>query len=341
MATQIWKLFGTVIVSVVCSVTLAPLQADEKYSFAEPHLGTIVEITLYAADENGANQAAQAAFRRVKDLDHIFSDYKPDSEVMRLCARAGEDEAVAVSPELFHLLKRSIEISNQTNGAFDVTIGPLVQLWRQSRKRKVLPTQDEIQQARSSVGWKFLVLDDAQQTVKLTKRGMRLDFGGIAKGYVAQEMSRILREQGFDQSLVAVAGDIVAGNSPPGAAGWKVGVAPLDRPNGAVSRLLSLRNCAVSTSGDAFQFVEIAGVRYSHIVDPQTGLGLTYRSSVTVVAPEGAIADSLATAICILGPERGLPLLDLHDQTAALVVHASSDGPQVVESKSFATFEAR
>ena len=139
----------------------------------------------------------------------------------------------------------------------------------------------------------------------------------------------------------AVAGDIVAGNSPPGAAGWKVGVAPLDRPNGAVSRLLSLRNCAVSTSGDAFQFVEIAGVRYSHIVDPQTGLGLTYRSSVTVVAPEGAIADSLATAICILGPERGLPLLDLHDQTAALIVHASSDGPQVVESKSFATFDAR
>ena len=325
----------------IWSANVASLQGLERYSFAEPHLGTIIEITLYAPDENGANQGARAAFQRVKELDQVFSDYKPDSEVMRLCEHAGQEEPVKVSPELFELLKRSLKVSSQTDGAFDVTIGPLVQLWRQSRKRKTLPTPDEIQAAKELVGWKLVILDDDRLTVKLTRPGMRLDFGGIAKGFIAQEISRVLRERGFDQSLVAVAGDIVAGNPPPGSTGWKVGVAPLDRPNDAVSRLLSLRNCAVSTSGDAFQFVEIAGVRYAHIVDPQTGLGLTYRSSVTVVSSEGATADALATAICLLGPERGLPLIDLYDQSAALIVLATDDGPRVVESKSFPTFEAK
>ena len=325
----------------IWSANSASLHGQERYSFAEPHLGTIVEITLYAPDENGANQAARAAFHRVKELDQIFSDYKPDSEVMRLCERAGHEESVKVSPELFEILRHSLKVSSQTEGAFDVTIGPLVQLWRQSRKRKILPTPDEIATAKESVGWKLVVLDEDRQSVTLKRRGMRLDFGGIAKGFIAHDVSRVLREQGCDQSLIAVAGDIVAGDPPPGSAGWKVGVAPLDRPNGAVSRLLSLRNCAVSTSGDAFQFVEIGGVRYAHIVDPRTGLGLTYRSSVTVVSKEGATADALATAICILGPERGLPLLDLYDQSAALVVYATDEGPRVVESQLFQTLEAK
>lgn len=341
MATRKWRLIGTVIFGVIWLANLTSLHALERYSFAEPHLGTIIEITLYAPEENGANQAARAAFRRVKELDQIFSDYKPDSEVMRLCEQAGQEKPVEVSRELFEVLKQSLTLSSETDGAFDVTIGPLVQLWRRSRKQKILPSPEEIAAAKARVGWKDIVLDEKSGTVTLKKRGMRLDFGGIAKGYIAQDVSRVLRELGFDQSLVAVAGDIVAGNPPPGSAGWKVGVAPIDRPNGPVSRLLSLQNCAISTSGDVFQFVEIGGVRYSHIVDPQTGLGLTHRSSVTVVATKGSTADALATAVCILGPERSLPLIEQRDQTAALIVYATDDEPRVVESKLFDRFEAK
>ena len=341
MATQKWRLLGTLIVNLIWTLCLAPAQSQERFQFAEPHLGTIVEITLYASEETVANDAAKAAFGRIKELDQIFSDYKTDSETMRLCETAGSGRTVKVSPELFRVLRQSLEISEKSNGAFDVTVGPLVQIWRRARKLKILPKDDEINDAKASVGWKFVKLDEATQSVELTRAGMRLDFGGIAKGFIAQNVSQLLRDKGHGQTLVVVAGDIVAGDAPPDTAGWKVGVAPLERPNGAVSRLLLLKNCAISTSGDAFQFAEINGVRYSHIVDPQTGIGLTQRSSVTVLADDGTTADALATAICVLGPEKGLKLIEGRDRIEALIVMATDDGPRVVESKSFRSYERK
>jgi thiamine biosynthesis lipoprotein len=341
MATQKWKLLGTLIVSLIWTSSWAPAQSQERFKFAEPHLGTIVEITLYASEDTVANDAAKAAFGRVKELDQIFSDYKTDSEALRLSASAGSGQAVKVSDELFHVIKQAVEVSEKSDGAFDVTVGPLVQLWRRARKQKVLPNDDEIRQAKELVGWKLLKLDEATQSVELKRQGMRLDFGGMAKGFIAQDVSRLLREKGVQQTLVAVAGDIVAGDAPSNTTGWKVGVAPLDRPNGAVSRLLLLKNCAISTSGDAFQFVEINSVRYSHIVDPQTGLGLTQRSSVTIVAADGTTADALATAVCVLGSEKGLKLIQGLDRVEALIVQATDEGPRVIESKSFRTYEAK
>ncbi len=341
MATQKWRLLWTLIVILICTSSIAPAQSQDRFQFAEPHLGTIVEITLYAPEETVANDAAKAAFGRIKELDQIFSDYKTDSETMRLCETAGSGHAVKVSPELFQVIRQSLEISEKSNGAFDVTVGPLVQIWRRARKLKILPKDDEINAAKANVGWKFVKLDEAAQSVELARAGMRLDFGGIAKGYIAQNVSQLLREKGHRQTLVVVAGDIVAGDAPPNTTGWKVGVAPLDRPNGAVSRLLLLKNCAISTSGDAFQFAEIKGVRYSHIVDPQTGIGLTQRSSVTVLADDGTTADALATAICVLGPEKGLKLIEGRDRIEALIVMATDDGPRVVESKSFRSYERK
>ncbi len=315
-------------------------QSLERFSFVEPHLGTIVEITIYAPGEIVANEAAHAAFARVKELDWIFSDYKPESEAMRLCAQAGSGQPVKVSPELFQVLKQSLAVSKLTDGGFDVTVGPLVALWRRARKEKRLPTAEEIAAAKELVGWKLVTLSEADQTVELQRVGMRLDFGGIAKGYIAQEVSRCLRERGLNRTLVALSGDIVAGDPPPAADGWKIGVAPLEGANRPPSRLLLLKNCAVSTSGDAFQFVEIAGVRYSHIVDPQTGVGLTRRSSVTVVAADGGTADAWDTAICVVGPERGLPLIE-NEKIEALIVQATDDGVRVVESKGFGHHAAK
>lgn len=341
MATQFLRLSGLVIVGLLWTGTQALAQQQQRYYFAEAHLGTIVELTLYAPSEDAANDAASSAFAKTKALDRIFSDYKPDSEMMKLCEQSGSGKAVAVSPELFYVLKRSLEVSEQSDGAFDVSVGPLVKLWRRARKAKKLPTLDEIATAKQLVDWRSIVLDESARTVELLRPGMRLDFGGIAKGFIAQEMSRVLREQGFRQTLVAVSGDIVAGDPPNNVAGWRIGVAPLEKPDGPPSRMLNLKNCAVSTSGDAFQFVEIDGVRYSHIVDPATGVGLTRRSSVTVIARDGTTADVLDTTICVLGPERGLKLIEQHKDTEVLIMVVSGDKTQTIESKGFQDFELR
>lgn len=311
----------------------------ERFTFAEPHLGTIVELTLYAPEETVANEAAKAAFARVKELDLIFSDYKSDSETMRLCQSAGSGAHVKVSTELFQVLKAAMAVSERSKGAFDVTIGPLVVLWRRARKEKTLPTRDEIATAKELVNWQLVDLNEHDQSVELKRAGMRLDFGGIAKGYIAQEVSRLLKERGLRQTLVAVSGDIVAGDAPPESQGWKIGVAPLDRSNGASSRLLLLSNQAISTSGDAFQFAEIDGIRYSHIIDPRTGMAVTQRSSVTVIARDGTTADALATAVCVMGPERGMKLIEETEGAEALIVLATEHGIRVIESKMFQRHE--
>ena len=331
------------------SGSAAMAQALERFEFSEPHLGTLVAVTLYAPNETVATEAASAAYARIKALNRILSDYQDESEVARLCRTAGSSQAVEVSPELFEVLSRSLALSEATDGAFDVTISPVIKLWRTARKQRQLPDPQQLAAARELVGWKNVKLDAQRRTVELVHPKMQLDFGGIAKGYIAQQVRDLLAERGLKRCLIAVAGDIVAGDAPLDAdghetAGWKIGVAPLDKPDGPPSRLLSLKNCSVSTSGDAFQFVEINGVRYSHIVDPKTGLGLTQRSSVTIIARDGADADGLATAVTILGVERGLKLIEQSQQatsshkTAALIVLATNNGLTVSESPHFQSF---
>ena len=341
MAIQRWIVCGVLFIALAWTASSILAQTLERFSFAEPHLGTIIDLTLYAPEEGVANEAARAAYARVKELDRIFSDYRPDSELMRLCETAGTEQPIKVSPELLQVLQQAQNVAERTDGQFDVTIGPLVKLWRLARKQKRVPSADEIARAKECVGWKWIAIDAERQTVELRKRGMLLDFGGIAKGYIAQDVSRLLREQNLNRTLVAVAGDIVAGDPPPGTDGWKIGVARLTAEGQEFSRMLLLKNRAISTSGDAFQFALIDGVRYSHIVDPQTGLGLTQRSSVTVIARDGAMADALATAVCVLGPEPGMRLIAATDQTAVLIVQAEEQGVNVIESPSFRQFQTK
>ncbi len=296
--------------------------------FRETHLAVPVDFRVYATTEASANAAARAAYARIDELNQIFSDYEEESEARRLCRANGP---VKLSPELFFLLERSLALSVETNGAFDITIGPLIKQWRRARRQKTLPTPDQIAAAQTVIGYRNLKLNVADQTAQVLKPGMQLDFGGIAKGYVAEEAYKILAAHGCPRSLVAVAGDLYAGDAPPDAPAWKIGVAPLDKPDGPPSRFLALQRQSASTSGDAFQYVEIDGVRYSHIVDPKTGLGLTYRSSVTVVAPSGWQADGYATAVCLLGPEAGLKLITKLKDVDALVVTGDDAGNIVTQ----------
>lgn len=269
---------------ITSGLLLACALRAERFEAVEPHMGTLVRITIYSKDAS----AMQAAFRRIAELDDELSDYKPESELNRLCRT--HDRVVQVSKDLFRVLEASQKLSRLTGGAFDVTIGPVTHLWRLGK------TPDAPTMAR--VGWRNLVLDKKHRTAELKLAGMQLDLGAIAKGYAADEALRILQELGVKKALIAVSGDIAAGEAPPGTKGWRVGLEP------AGGEIL-LRNGAVSTSGDTEQFRRIDGVRYSHIIDPKTGLGLTSPIAVTVVARRGLEADPIATAVSVMGEARG------------------------------------
>jgi FAD:protein FMN transferase len=312
-----------------------------RYEFVERHMGVPFRIALYAPDEAAANAAARAAYRRVKHLNSLLSDYEPDSELMRLCRTSGPGRPVAVSPELHFVLSRAVALSRQTEGAFDVTVGPLVQLWRQARRNRALPDSDQLAAARRLVGYRQMRVARKDRTVELLQTGMRLDLGGIAKGYAADEALAVLKSEGITRALVDAGGDMVLGDPPPGAQGWRIGVASLTQPDESPDRVLLLKNAAVATSGDAYQFIEIAGRRYSHLIDPRTGVGLTTSSSVTVVAADGLTADSLASAVSVLGPQRGLKLIESVENASALVVVIEDGEPAVYELARFADAEIR
>lgn len=304
----------------------------ERFEFTQIHMGMPFKCIVYAPDDDSANAAVRAAYARIRQLDGIMSDYDPQSELMRLCQTAGKDQPVTVSPDLLAVLTRAQALSQQSEGAFDVSIGPAVRVWRKARKTKVFPTPEEVAAARELVDYRNVVIDEKTGTVTLRRTGMQLDLGGIGAGYAVDEALKVLKEQGVASALVDASGDIGVGDPPPGRAGWRIGVAPLE-PDADPSRYLLLKNAAVTTSGDAFQFVELGGKRYSHIVDPKTGLGLTQRSSVTVIAPDCTTADSYTKAVMILGPEQGLKLIEATKGAAAIIVRAPEGKVETFVSK--------
>ena len=306
----------------------------ERFSFNSPHMGTLFTITLYATNETFAESAANAAFRRIAALDEIMSDYRADSELMQLCDQPF-GKPVPVSKDLFDVLARSQEISKLTDGAFDVTIGPCVRLWRFSRKRKTLPTPQELAAARAAVGWQKLKLDARARTATLLAPNMRLDLGGIGKGYAADQALKELKGRGIDRALVAASGDIAIGNPPPDEPGWKVGISGIDVKTNDTAHALLLHNCGISTSGDTEQFVEINGIRYSHIVDPATCLGLTNRIQDTIVAPNATTTDGLDTALSVMDVQRGLKLVDSMPGTATLFLKKDKGQTYTFPSRQF------
>jgi thiamine biosynthesis lipoprotein len=226
-------------------------------------------------------------------------------------------------------------MSERSGGAFDVTIAPVGRLWRRARLDRKLPDPRRLADARQLVGFDKLLLDPSARTVRLTKPGMKLDVGGIAKGYAAQAALEVLKAAGVNRALVAGAGDIAVADPPPDAPAWKIAIAPLDPHARYQPPTLLLKNAAVSTAGDAERFVIIDGHRYAHIINPATGLGVEDRACVTVVAPDGATADALETTVFVLGPERGLKLVDETPGAAALFQRLTPEGIKTFESSRF------
>jgi thiamine biosynthesis lipoprotein len=274
----------------------------------------------------------------VDQLNAILSDYDPTSEISRLSRRTADGpmtEPVTVSHDLFHVLSRGQQLADQTGGAFDVTIGPYVRLWRRARELYELPTDERLEKTRPSVGYRHVRLDAGARTVQLLAPDMRLDVGGLALGYIADQAVAAATAAGAPGVLVDAGGEISVGDPPPGTDGWRVAIQSLKGPEAVTGQYVSVRRACVSTSGDTRRFFEIGGKRYSHIIDPRTGLGLTRRIGATIIAPDGMIADALDTAVCVLGPERGIELIDAMPSAAGRITTIDGDHVTVHESKRF------
>ena len=318
------------------SVVLAADARTElrRFDAVEPHMGTLVRLVVYTPDARAARAAFAAGFDRIRDLDAILSDYRADSELSRL-ASVPVGYPVRTSDDLFAVLRAAQAVAEATDGAFDITLGPVIRLWRDARRSGRPPDAEARAAAAARSGFRHLTLDDAQQTVTMGVAGMMLDAGGIGKGYAASEALAAMARLGVPSALVAVSGDLAFSAAPPGTSGWRIALATGREEDDEARQAVVLEHAAVSTSGASAQHLDAGGQRYSHIIDPASGIGLRDDLTVTVIAPTGAEADALATAVSVLGVERGLRLLDARPGVSGAIVVRTAAGPCVCRSTRF------
>jgi thiamine biosynthesis lipoprotein len=265
-------------------------------------------------------QSASAAFSRIDALNHILSDYERDSELNRLSASAGSGKIIRVSDDLWEVLTTAYQVSEETKGAFDITVGPYVKLWRRARRRGELPEPDRLQQVQASVGYQYILLDSIHQSVQLTQPDMLLDLGGIAKGYALDEAMEVLKKHGITTALVDGGGDILVSDAPPGEKGWAIAIEGTVQNENVETPTSLFTHQSIASSGDLYQFLEVEGQRYSHILDPKTGIGMTTQIRVTILAPTGILADAYASAVSVLGVEKGLAFIENKPGVEALIM---------------------
>ena len=298
----------------------------KRYHYTQLHLGVQVRIVLYAEKEDLGNKAATAAFERIKTLEEVFSDYRPRSEIRQLALLA-VDSTISVSEPLFTVLQHARALSIETAGAFDITVGPYVALWRTARKTGQLPHSDSLTLASRRVGYDLVQLDVQTGSVRLPDAGIQLDVGGLAKGYILDEALAILNQNGFSSALIEAGGDIVVSAAPPGEEGWRVDIPGISKTDPVAIAARNLSFAAIATSGDTEQFVEIDGTRYSHVVDPRTGQALTNRRSATVIAPSGLLADGYATALTVMSEEEAAPIIQNNPEIFVYTRHSGHQTP--------------
>ena len=293
----ILTLFGVLsIADFSCALLQTKQQTNtlSRIEFSEMHMGMPVRIVLYAENDTRASRAGRAAYATIARDEDIFSDYRPTSELMRLCRQSGKGP-VQVSDALFEVVEVARWLAQNTEGAFDPSAGPLTQLWREARAQNRVPEAESLANALDRVGWQWIHLDPEKKTIELEREGMVLDLGGLAKGYILDRAMEALEEEGIHAALIQAGGEIVVSGAPPGEKGWVIGLA-------GTSGLKAQRpytHVAIATSGDTEQYLEHDGVRYSHTIDPRTGWGLTHRYQATVIAKKGIWADGLATAMTL------------------------------------------
>lgn len=278
------------------------LAAQKKHEFSHKQMGTQIGLIFYAPEHVDADAIARSVFQRIDVLNGSLSNYIADSELNKLGKTA--HIAVDVSPDLYQILKISVAYSQRTDGAFDISLGPLIDLWKAALKRKQLPSRKKIKSAQKKTGYGYIEFP-TDTSVKLRKSGMQLDLGGIGKGFAADEALKVLRENGIHAALVDMGGDITVSGPPPNTEYWILGFSYFDGNGDEVFNKVKLRNQAIATSGDLYQYTLIDGKRYSHIIDPKSGRALSNTIQVTTIAPTGAMADAYASALSVLGIKNG------------------------------------
>ena len=281
------------------------------------HMGTLVSITTVAPSQEIAQASIEAGFREIKRLEQLFSTWIPTSELSQVNAAAGR-EPVVVGPETLELVSRSLEMARLTEGGFNIAVGPAVEAWSVTERERI-PTREELQSLRLLVDWTMINIDSQARTIFLPKPGMRIDVGGIGKGYAADRVVDVMRKMGAKGGVVALSGDIKAFGDLPGMQGFPVGIRH-PRQEGALIATVDLKNEAISTAGDYERYFEREGVRYHHILDPKSLQPARQCQSVTVIAAEGTVADGLDTGIFVLGPEKGMALVEQLPDVEAIII---------------------
>jgi len=309
-----------------------PVKVDSGHQIV---MGTFARVVVVAENHNAGLACIRAAMAEIHKVDELMSDYKSDSEIGRVNEK-GAEEPVPVGESTFEVLARSIEFGKLTDGAFDVTVGPLMDLFREAEKGAAAPTREQIAEAKSKVGFEKLKLDSENRTVQFAVEGMRLDLGGIAKGYAIDKAVEAARGRGALGGMVDIGGDIRCFGTPPeGRKNWLIAVqdpgATIAGTAGAgLLMTLKVTDVAVTTSGDYQQYVMVEGKRQSHIMNRQTGKSAEGLSSVTIIADNATDADALATSVSVMGAEAGLALIEKRPGTEAILI---TSGPKYEVTK--------
>lgn len=294
-------------------------------------MGTFARVLVVAADKPSALAAIEAAFAVIDRVNAEMSDYNPDSLLSQVNRQAFVTP-VKVTPELFEVLSAAVEYSELSGGAFDITVGPVVQVWRKAKKTSTPPTEEELTIARSKVGYRHLTLDAEAMTVRFAVEGMALDVGGIAKGYAVDAAVAAMRQAGASGGMVDIGGNIRCFGSPVGGKPhWRIGLQDPARDDHTLLTL-TLDEMAVATSGDYRRFVILDGQKHSHIVNPATGDSADQLSSVSIIAPTAMRADALSTAVSVMGEEKGRLLVESLSDVEAIMIRTDQPDAMILTS---------
>ena len=325
-----WRLIFLLVFPLTVSAQL------KRFQFSENKMGSSFGIIFYHTDSLEAISISKECFALVDSLNNIFSDYSSTSEVGKL-ALLPVIKDQKVSDELFEMILLSKQAWVRSAKTFDVTIGALTQLWRKAKTENRFPTGPEVKAAKDLTGFENVIINQRSKTISFKKPGICLDFGAIVPGYVAQRVIDLLKGKNINNALVDASGDIVVSDAPPEKDGWTIAINLPESENKVWNSKLELKNFAVSTSGDVYRYIIHEGKRYSHIIDPKTGYGVTSQRNVTVITKYGAHADWLATACSILPIKKALKLAK--EEHAAILI-ATLEGEEIITytSKNFERF---
>ncbi len=304
---NIIKIFNVFMILLFTNACIS--QPLERYEFQHLQMGTTFNLTLYNHDKNYSQSIGNQFIKKIDELNFIFSDYDAESEISRLSATAGSGKKVKVSNELWIVLKHAKRYSKKSKGAFDISIGPLSKLWRSMFRRSEIFNGVKINSAKEKVNFRNIRYYPFSKRVKLKVKGMRLDAGGIAKGFTVDEIVKILRKNGINQYLVDGGGDLYLGDPPPNKLGWSINVSTLDAAGQKVTKNLVVHNTAIASSGDTYRFLEWEGKRYAHIIDPRTGYGVVDQRIINVQASSCMKADAIASILSVLSKAEQMAFL--------------------------------